>query len=166
MTHSIGWLARGVATVGILGCLSPGAPAATAAQEFAQAAPAASPGQAAAPAPASAPTGLADARIADLRKKLHITTAQEPTFTALADVIRANAQSMEALLADREKDTEHSAVDSLRWYERLTDAHAAALKQFVPAFDALYATLSDSQRTAADTMFERFAQRPIPRKSK
>lgn len=45
-------------------------------------------------------------------------------------------------------------AESLIWYQRLTEGHAAALKKFVPALDALYAVLSASQRKKADAAFQ------------
>jgi autotransporter translocation and assembly factor TamB len=122
-------------------------------------------GTAAAPSPPS-PIEVAEARITDLRTKLQITAAEEAQFTVVAEVMRANAHSMQALLAERARDTGSTAVDALRWYERLTDTHAAALEKFVPAFAALYAAMSDSQQKIADTMFQQFAERPVPPNSK
>jgi hypothetical protein len=174
MTYAIDWLTRAAATAGCLGALASGLPSAQAAPwQQAQATPGSGPSS---PPPARPPTGsvgspnahgpaaLSEARIADLRKKLQITSAEEPQFTALAEVMRANAQTMEALLAEREKDTDRTAVASFRWYERLTDAHAESLKKFVPAFAALYTALSDGQRKTADAMFLRFAERPLRHK--
>jgi periplasmic protein CpxP/Spy len=179
MTYAIDRLACSVATAGILSVLVVGSPTAIASPwHLAQATPAPSPaapsvsgqtpqtpsgGNAAAPSPRR-PTVRVESSISDLRTKLQITAAEEPQFNALADVMRANAQSMEALLQERGQDTNRTAVDALQWYERLADAHAAALKKFVPAFDALYATLSDSQKKTADAMFQRFAERPPPRR--
>lgn len=173
MTQAIDWLARAVAAASMVSALALGSPPANASPwVLAQATPApavSTPtpqtppgGNTAAQTPRS-PTEMVEARIADLHTKLRITAAQEPQFTAVADVMRGNAQSMEALLQERAKDTDRTAVSSLRWYERLTDTHAAALQKFVPAFAALYAVLSDSQRKTADTMFERFAEPPLPR---
>jgi len=125
-----------------------------------------SPGKEAAAPSARGPAQRVDARITELRSQLHITAAQEPQFTALAAVMRSNAQSMEALLDQRAKATDTSAVASLKSYERLTEAHAEALKKFVPAFETLYASLSDTQKKAADAMFRRFAERPHPRQSR
>jgi hypothetical protein len=110
------------------------------------------------------PATLTETRITELRTKLQVTAAEEAQFADVAAVMRANAQSMEALLADREKDPARTAVSALSWYERLTEAHAEALKKFVPAFEALYGTLSDGQRKTADAMFQQFAQRPRPHK--
>ncbi len=176
MTYAIDWRAHAVAAAGILSALALGSPTANAsAWRLAQAAPAASAsgpapqapssGAAAAPSPRS-PAEMVEARITDLRTKLQITAAEESRFTAVADVMRANAQSMEALLGERVRNMDTTAIGALRWYERLTDAHAAALNKFVPAFEALYTALSDSQRKTADAMFQRFAQRPLPPKSR
>ena len=105
-------------------------------------------------------------RIADLHARLRITAEQEDKFKAMADVMTANAQSLEALLQERTQDKDTSAEASLRWYARLVDAHAEALKKFVPAFGELYASLSASQKKTADAIFERFGQRPIRRRSR
>lgn len=176
MTYSIDRLVRGVATASILSVLALGSLAASASPlVIAQATTAPAPGQQQPPAGnATAPVGHSvdqlakrvEARIADLHKKLKITAAQEPQFTAVADAMRSNAHAMDSLLEERSADMDRTAVASLRWYERLTNAHAAALKTFVPAFDALYSALSDSQRKTADTMFQRFAERPSAHKSK
>jgi len=176
MTDTIDWLARAGAAACMLSALVVGSPTASASPwDVAQATPAPAvsspvpqtpPGaKAAAPSPRT-PAGLAEVRITDLRTRLHITAAEESQFTAVAVVMRANAQSMEALLGERAKDTDRTAVSSLHWYERLTEAHAAALQKFVPAFEALYAALSDSQRKTADAIFQRLAQRPVPRRSR
>jgi hypothetical protein len=177
MSKAIDWLARAVAGAGCLGALATGSPAGHAASwQQAQATPAPGTSSQAPGAPSAVasnphgptgplgPTALSESRINDLRTKLQITPAEEPRFNALADVMRANAQAMEALLDEREKDTDQTAVGELRWYERLTDAHADSLKKFVPAFAALYGTLSDSQKKTADTMFQQFAQRSLPQK--
>lgn len=176
MTYAIDRVARAVAVTGVLSALALGSPTANASPlDLAQVTP--TPGvssptpqkppgsNTAAPKPRT-PSEQVEARIADLRTKLMITAAEESQFTAVADVMRANAQSMEALLEERVRDTDKTAVGSLRWYERLTGAHAAALKTFVPAFEALYTALSDSQRKTADAMFQRFAQHPLPHKSR
>jgi periplasmic protein CpxP/Spy len=156
----------------MLGALALGVPTAKAAPwDLAQATPPPAAPQApisgnAAAHPPHNFAGITEARITELRTKLRINAAEEPQFTALADVMRANAQSMAALLQERIKDTGQTAVSSFRWYEQLTEAHAAALQKFVPAFTALYAALSDSQRKTADTIFVRFAEWPLTHKAR
>ncbi|HVB68578.1 MAG TPA: Spy/CpxP family protein refolding chaperone [Acetobacteraceae bacterium] len=178
MTDAIRGVARAVAATGLLAALALGAPAANASpgelahRELAQATPAPGvssptpPGGTAATSHPRSPTELVEARIKDLRTKLRITAAQESRFAAVADVMRANARSMQALLGERARHKVTTAVGALRWYERITAAHAAALKRFVPAFEALYTALSNSQRKIADAMFQWLAQRPLPPRSR
>ncbi len=46
-----------------------------------------------------------------------------------------------------------TAVDDLRSYSAITDAHAEGLKKFIPVFEALYASMSDAQKKNVDTLF-------------
>ena len=46
-----------------------------------------------------------------------------------------------------------TAVDNLQSYSAIVEAHAEGLKKFVPAFEALYASMSDAQKKNADTIF-------------
>ena len=171
MNHPIHWL-RGATAAVMLTALVSGVPAASASpSQLAQTTP---PPAASAQTPPRHPrkavaqrprtlAALTDARVKELHTKLQITTAQEPQFTAMADIMRANAQAMDALLREQSQDTDRTAVSALHWYERLTEAHAAALQKFVPAFAALYSVLSDSQRKSADGMFQRLGPRPLSR---
>jgi len=113
------------------------------------------------------PVEHVEARIAELRKKLRITSTQEPQFKAYADVMRSNAEAMDALFQERAQKTGTSAADTadnqLHWYARLTAAHADAVAKLVPVFDALYQSLSDQQKKAADAIFqEHLQQRRMP----
>ena len=112
--------------------------------------------------PARTPAGPAErveTRISDLHEKLHITPAQEPQFKACADVMRSNAQAMQALLQQEVKDAEATAVNVLRSYERLTATHAEAMNKFVPIFETLYMSLSEEQKKVADKIFQPIEQR-------
>jgi len=40
-----------------------------------------------------------------------------------------------------------TAVDNLQSYSAIVEAHAEGLKKFVPAFEALYTSMSDTQST-------------------
>jgi protein CpxP len=116
---------------------------------------AASPG--AAPAATHAKRGPIDrveARITQLHDQLKITSAQQPQWDALAQAMRDNAAQMQTLLQARAKNVKTaSAVDDLHSYEALADAHAEGLKKFVPAFETLYASMSDDQKKTADAVF-------------
>lgn len=165
MIYRVNWLGRGITVAGILGALVAGSPMANAASlQIAQTGPA--PSGTAGASHRHSLTGLVETMITDLHTKLKITAAEEPQFGAVSDVMRSNAQAMEALLQERKKDTDKTAVGSLHWYERLADAHADALKKFNPPFEALYTALSDSQRKTADGLFEHFGERPFPPRTK
>jgi|SRR5579872_7387080 len=100
-----------------------------------------------------------EARISTLHKKLSITPDQEPQFKAYADALRGNAQAMQDLFQQRAQAPSESAVDRLHWYAKLSAAHADAVNKLVPPFDALYQSLSDSQKKAADAEFGQIRQR-------
>jgi hypothetical protein len=95
-----------------------------------------------------------EARIKAMRKKLHITSAQETQWNAVAQVMRDNAHAIADLRqqgADKTKSM--TAIDHLNSYAAITDAQAAGIHKFIPAFQALYDTMSDAQKKSADTLF-------------
>ncbi len=51
-----------------------------------------------------------------------------------------------------------SALDNLRNYQMIADAHADGLKKLVPAFATLYGAMSDQQKATADAVFGRHAR--------
>jgi Spy/CpxP family protein refolding chaperone len=116
-----------------------------------------SPAQQAMAAPASdSAAGLTsvEGRIRDLHKKLHITEAQKPQWDALAMVMRDNAQAMVDLQKQRAADSQSmSAVEVIKSYESVIEAHESGMKKFVPPFEALYNTMSDAQKKSADSLF-------------
>ena len=95
-----------------------------------------------------------EARIKAMHRRLHITSAQDTQWNAVAQVMRDNAQTIGDL---REEGVEQSqsmtAIDQLKSYEAITDAQAAGIRKFIPAFQALYDTMSDTQKKTADTVF-------------
>lgn len=58
-----------------------------------------------------------------------------------------------------------TAVDDLKLYSALADAHAEGLKQFIPVFEALYASMSDVQKQQADALFRQHHRRGAQAKS-
>jgi hypothetical protein len=115
-----------------------------------------SPAQQAMAAPASDSAGMSsvEARIKDLHKKLHITAAQKPQWDALTQVMRDNAQAMTDLQNKRASDSQSmSAVEGIKSYESVIEAHEDGMKKFVPPFEALYNTMSDAQKKSADSLF-------------
>jgi hypothetical protein len=164
--------ARTVAAAALLATLAFASPARAAAIDLAHAptagtlpaqvmvAQATSPPAPAAPSPQPAAKASrsrvdrVEARITMLHAKLTITPAQEDLWKNVTQVMRDNAQTMEALTKARaEKATTMTAVDDFNSYSEIADAHAAGLKKFVPVFQALYASMSDAQKAQADTLF-------------
>jgi protein CpxP len=120
----------------------------------------ASPSRAASPEPTLATAGTAskadrvEARIKELHTKLNITPAQEELWKNVTQVMRDNAKTMEALIKARsDKTTTMTAVDDLKSYREIAEAHADGLKKFIPVFEPLYASMSDAQKKNADTFF-------------
>ena len=101
-----------------------------------------------------APADPVEARIKTLHGSLHITAAQEPLWNNFAQVMRENAKAM----ADRRKQAaqnarSRSAVDDLKAYATVIDAHADEIRKLIPTFQALYDSMSDAQKKTADTVF-------------
>lgn len=95
-----------------------------------------------------------EARIKDLHKRLHITDAQKPQWDALTSVMRNNAQVMVDLQAKRTADAQsQSAVDVVKSYQSVIEAHEVGMQKFVPPFEALYNSMSDAQKKTADSLF-------------
>ena len=120
----------------------------------------ATPSRAASPEPSLATAGTAskadrvEARIKELHTKLNITPAQEEPWNNVTQVMRDNAKTMEALIKARsEKASTMTAVDDLKSYSEIAEAHADGLKKFIPVFEPLYASMSDAQKQSADTLF-------------
>ncbi len=75
-------------------------------------------------------------------------------WSKVADTMRANAQTMHTLYEQRMSKTDaFTAVDDLKSYGDLAQAHADSVKNLETAFEPLYAALSDTQKKAADEAF-------------
>ncbi|RKR45868.1 Spy/CpxP family protein refolding chaperone [Paraburkholderia sp. BL17N1] len=122
--------------------------------------------QTSAPASASAPGSAASApagkaghernvedRIAYLHSQLKITSAQESQWNAFADVMRGNGQTMGQLFQQRRAATNLSALDDMKQYATIAQAHADGMKKLVDAFDPLYNSFSPEQKKLADVTF-------------
>ena len=120
-----------------------------------------------APATKPAENGPVEARIKQLHKMLHITEAQKPQWDALTQVMRDNAQAMADLEKQRATDVKSmSAVDVVKTYGDVIQAHEDGMKKFIPAFEALYNSLSDAQKKIADSMFRGRAEASAAKEAK
>lgn len=95
-----------------------------------------------------------DGLIAHLHASLKITPAQESQFQKLADVMRQNSETMSTLAKKRsEESSTMSAVDDLKSYAKISQAHAEDTQKMVPVFEALYDSMSADQKKIADQEF-------------
>jgi protein CpxP len=144
MSYKFKYLLPSLAVLGLVGAAAVATPPAFAAGTT----------TAADKAAAQKPIDRADERIKQLHDDLKITPDQESKFDKLADVMRDNAKEMSAAVEKRsaaEKTT--TALDDLKAYQTIAQAHADGLKNLVPAFETLYSALSDPQKKEADELF-------------
>ena len=95
-----------------------------------------------------------DTWINNLHTRLQITAAQESLWQPVAQIMRDNASTMDSLRQTRAADASSmSAVDDLRSYGKVIDAHADGIRKLTPAFEALYTSMSDTQKSNADLIF-------------
>jgi predicted outer membrane protein len=144
--------------------LLPGLAAAqTAPSQLPPLAPAAA--QPAAPALSPATKAALEQRIAALKARLSITSAEEPAWNAFADTMRANTADTDALFSQRAgaARTAMTAPENMHAYAQIARTYADNTARLSAAFDTLYAGLTDTQKRAADTLFrEQAAQEETP----
>ncbi len=93
-------------------------------------------------------------RIAYLHSALKITADQEPQWKTFADVMRSNGQTMADLYKQRvEGEAQRNALDDMKQYAQITQAHADDMQKLVSAFEPLYTGFSPEQKKLADTTF-------------
>ena len=106
------------------------------------------------PAPSAATQAAVDQRIKTLQSQLGITEAQMPLWSAFAQAMRDNAAATDALFTQRASAVATmNAPDNMHSYAQIARAYADNTEHLATAFDSLYASLSDTQKQAADTMF-------------
>src|SRR3979411_1175787 len=96
-----------------------------------------SPGGAKAPAGNAAGNSQTDREIANLKKQLKITPQQEPQFNAFAEIMRSNAQEMDAQMSQGSPNQNPNAVEALKREQQLTETQAAGLKRLGAALASL-----------------------------
>ena len=154
-------------SIGFAQSAAPAAPISPAASVTAPA-PAAAPSPATA-TPSPATQAAVDQRIRTLQSQLGITEAQTPLWSAFAQAMRDNAASTDALFTQRAANVSAmSAPDNMHSYAQIARAYADNTEHLATAFDSLYASLSDTQKQAADTLFRQqattMAARPSSRR--
>ena len=93
-----------------------------------------------------------------LQSQLGITEAQMPLWSAFTQAMRDNAAATDALFTQRAGAVATmNAPDNMHSYAEIARAYADNTERLATAFDSLYASLSDTQKQAADTMFRQQA---------
>lgn len=95
-----------------------------------------------------------DALIDQLHEALKITAEQDPLWRGVTNVMRENAETISRLAQERAEQAQTAtALDNLKSYAEISEAHAAGTKRMIPAFQALYDSMSSDQKKAADAEF-------------
>ena len=95
-----------------------------------------------------------EVRIKDMHAKLKITSLQEEQWAKVKQAMLDDAKTMDALTQARVNHAKDmTAVDDLKSYGEITDAHANGIKKLPPVFADLYANMSDVQKKEADYLF-------------
>jgi periplasmic protein CpxP/Spy len=113
---------------------------------------------AAAPPLSAASQAAVDQRIRTLQSELGITETEMPLWSAFAQAMRESAAATESLFTQRADGVgTMSATENMHSYARIVRAFADDTERLATAFDSLYASLSDTQKRAADTLFRQQA---------
>ena len=131
------------------------------------------PGAQPAPAPTQGQMPMKDRRmerverhIAELHRRLNITPQEEPLWNAFAQVMRENAAHMDQTFKARHaQGANMNAVDDLRSYAAVAQAHAEDMQRLIPAFQALYEAMPQQQQKTADQVFRDFEHRREQRRA-
>ncbi len=96
-----------------------------------------------------------EARIKDLQDALKITPEQQGLWNALTQVMKDNAKTLEDLAKARaDKSKNMNAVEDLKSYSQFAQAQVEGLQKYIPAFEALYNSMSAEQKKNADVLFK------------
>lgn len=98
--------------------------------------------------------GRVEERIRSLHGQLGIAGEQEAAWSAVAGAMRDDAKSLDALTQSRHDHAGNmTAIEDLKSYSAVTDAHAQGLHKLTEAFGPLYESFSPEQKRKADSVF-------------
>lgn len=98
-----------------------------------------------------------ETRIKTLHDKLRITPEQEARWNDVAQTMRDNQAAVSSLIEARRQNAQGmNAIDDLRSYQAITQAHADGMNRMIGAFQALYDEMPAEQKKVADDVFGRF----------
>jgi periplasmic protein CpxP/Spy len=112
----------------------------------------------------TAPSESPENRVTHLHDQLAITPDQEVQWTSVASVMLDNASAVDVAIKERVRMTKGmTAIDDLKSYEAIVEAHAEGIKKLAVAFKPLYDAMPVEQQKRADAVF---AHRTGPAKVK
>lgn len=98
-----------------------------------------------------------ETRIKTLHDKLGITSAQEAKWNDVAQTMRDNEAAVSSLIQSRRQNMQNmSAIDDLRSYQAIAQAHADGMNRLIASFQSLYDDMPDDQKKVADQVFGQF----------
>ncbi len=94
-------------------------------------------------------------RITDLHAALQITPTEETQWNGVAQAMRENAAAMDKLVAANRTTPPQNmtALQDLKAYQQVAQAHVDGLKNLISAFSDLYGAMPDAQKKVADQVF-------------
>lgn len=102
--------------------------------------------------------GQVEVRIADLHSRLQITLLQQPQWAQFSQVMRDNARDIDQSIQQRVQTlAAMTATENMQSYAQVATEHAQDMRKLVPAFQALYDTMTTAQKITADQVFRSIA---------
>ena len=94
-------------------------------------------------------------RIKDLRAALKITHDQDSKWNEVAQDMRENAAAMDKLIAANRTTPPQNmtAVEDLKMYQKVAQAHVDGLKNLISSFKVLYAAMPDARKKITGEVF-------------
>jgi|SRR5580700_3247463 protein CpxP len=100
--------------------------------------------------------------IADLHGTLKITPAEESQWANVAQTMRGSAIELDRAIDKRSAIVDNAtAVDNLKAYGDIAQAHLDSVKKLAAAFSPLYASMPDDQKKVADEVFAQRAHQKM-----
>jgi hypothetical protein len=94
-----------------------------------------------------------ETQIKQLEDGLTLNQDQTGLWNNLAKIMRENAVEMDAITKERSETAGTlNAVERMKFHMQITETHLNQLKKFIPAFEALYNTMSDEQKATTDSI--------------
>ncbi len=97
--------------------------------------------------------------IKELHAQLHVTPAEQPQWEHFANVMRDNARAMDQQFTQRmQQYPTMTALQNMKSYQQIAEAHAQGLQQLLPAFENLYNVMPEQQKQLTDQVFRANAE--------